>query len=257
MNSFEFRALSRCLDEKLIDKYAVYSKVWRTYFNMSSIETDDFKSFNDFEKNGSNFKFNFNINKNIIIGSYETNLLSECNDFHRYLRDLSELYCCDVPHVCYKYNHTQAARNKRLEKRVQLMFFADSKETPLKFVTFTFEKVPDEEYIKDYRVKIVRLLKETCFDYVSNEDYGFHTDRFHYHAICLLKTPTSEEDIITKWKDIGFTYFEAVETKNDKALSLYVNKLVNHAIKTTNKRQAIMYCRSAKQFYLDTLGICL
>lgn len=124
-------------------------------------------------------------------------------------------------------------RNIRLKDRINKILQNDK----CIFVTFTF----NDDYIdsikdKYKRVYVVRWLKKYSIDYVGNVDFGSKNGRIHFHCVIAVN-----KDIdCTTWK-YGAINFKRINNKNLKALTLYVNKLTNHALKESTKCQYLIY----------------
>ncbi len=110
------------------------------------------------------------------------------------------------------------------------------------FCTFTFSDKYINKTDRTKRDLIKSVINTHDFKYMLNIDYGKKTEREHYH--CVLGT------------DINFNvnqYFQshypchclAIQCKKGRddftRLSKYINKLTNHCIKATTKRQRIVY----------------
>jgi len=161
---------------------------------------------------------------------------------------------------------SEKRRKKVLNKKVNTYSNVDN----CFFITLTFK---DEFFIgksKDtIRTYIRRYLKENCNNYVANEDYGTKNERLHFHCVCNLKS----KDILTdfgfhtyknhllycanlKNYDFGFSVVEKVKKatqelasdipNNHLALSNYINKLTNHALKNTGRPPRIIYSRKTQ-----------
>lgn len=124
------------------------------------------------------------------------------------------------------------------------------------FVTFTFN---DTLLDKCDRVKkdcIKDCLNSFSFDihFILNRDYGKSNDREHYH--CLVAT-NSDKNILDhinntyyvydnssrQWISGGIVWVQRVIINENslKRLSKYINKLSNHATKSTTKSSRIYY----------------
>lgn len=111
------------------------------------------------------------------------------------------------------------------------------------FVTFTF----NNNYInKSNRTKkdlIKEVINSHDFKYILNNDYGKKTEREHYHCIIATNLDMDINQYIQNYYRGGFSL--SIECKTDfedfKRLSKYINKLTNHCIKATTKRQRLVY----------------
>lgn len=133
-----------------------------------------------------------------------------------------------------KINQADYRRKERLTNRIETML----NNGPCLFLTLTFE----DSYLSNMseferRVYITRYLKKYNTMYVANIDYGAKNHREHYHAIIQC------EKVNHKEYTLGAINFERIHNNNTEALSKYISKLTNHAIKETTKRNAIIYSR--------------
>ena len=125
-------------------------------------------------------------------------------------------------------------KTRRLQKRILKILNTDNL---CCFITFTF----DDLHLKNNndnskRQAVRRWLKKYCNDYVANVDYGEKNGRIHYHAVVNLIDTINH----SSWP-YGALNFKRIVKKDDKALALYVNKLTNHALKESAKRQVLIY----------------
>lgn len=126
-------------------------------------------------------------------------------------------------------------RRKRLKERITNMLSLGQ----CLFLTFTFTDEVLEKTQPHIRRKYVqRFLKDNCYQYVANIDYGDTTEREHYHAVVLCDYLEHN-----KWP-YGFSYVEKITryASNEK-LACYISKLTNHAIKESVKRCSLIYSR--------------
>ena len=110
------------------------------------------------------------------------------------------------------------------------------------FCTFTFSNDYIDKCTRTKRDLIKSVINTHDFKYILNVDYGKQTEREHYHCI-----------VGTNWNMNVNQYFQshypchclAIQCKKGRGdfarLSKYVNKLTNHCIKATTKRQRILY----------------
>ena len=110
------------------------------------------------------------------------------------------------------------------------------------FCTFTF----DNNYInKSERTKrdlIKKYLNTHDFKYILNIDYGKQTQRQHFH--CILAT-NQNIDINQYFQGNYPCHSLSIQCKNGiddfKRLTKYIDKLVNHCIKSSTRRQRLVY----------------
>lgn len=141
-----------------------------------------------------------------------------------------------------KVAHADFVRANRLKTRIRnMMEMGDCT-----FLTLTFkDEVLNETSEKTRRRYVTRYLASQSMEYVGNVDYGSVGGREHYHAIIVGRADLS------LWTQ-GFSYAQHVVRSSDPSiLGKYINKLVNHSIKETTKRTALIYPKHSgddKQF---------
>lgn len=151
--------------------------------------------------------------------------------------DMFNTYFCDdeIRKECERLSNSYYQRVNRVHKRIALIMDFDE----CLFLTLTFtDKCLSSTTPETRRQYVRRWLDKNCILYVANIDYGSKNGREHYHAFCL---PYGHID----YKSFGHG---AVNGKpkynnNDKAISKYIAKLTNHAIKATTKNHKIIYSR--------------
>lgn len=133
-------------------------------------------------------------------------------------------------------------RNTRLKKRIEKMLTSGT----CLFLTLTFDDHTMSETTAETRRKyVLRFFEQFGVRYIANVDYGERNGREHYHAIIEIEKIDYhlwEYGIINGQK----VRYNADDKSDVSALRLakYVSKLVNHAIKATTRRQALIYSRS-------------
>ena len=137
---------------------------------------------------------------------------------------------------CKRINNANFHRTKRLKSRINAIITANDST----FLTLTFsDKVLSETSAETRRKYVARFLKSCNAPYVANIDFGSKNHREHYHAVI------GSQSIPLKAWEYGANKALKIIVKNTSALSKYVCKLSNHAIKETTKRSSLMYSRSA------------
>lgn len=118
------------------------------------------------------------------------------------------------------------------------------------FLTLTFnDSFLSRDTTEQTRRRYVsRFLKEQCKQYVANIDYGEREDcthREHYHAIVIPKAEKIDFKPYCAFFDGSRIYAEKVliNEKSNISISLYINKLTNHALKTSGKAKRLIYSR--------------
>ena len=124
-------------------------------------------------------------------------------------------------------------KTRRLQKRIIKILDSDKL---CCFITFTFDEKHINSNDDSKRKYVRRWLKKFCYDYVANVDYGSKNGRIHFHAVVCL-----DNQIDSNTWMFGALNFKKIIKKDDKALALYVNKLTNHALKESAKRQVLIY----------------
>lgn len=123
------------------------------------------------------------------------------------------------------------------------------------FCTFTFS----DKYInKSERTKrdlIKSVLNTHDFKYILNIDYGKNTQRQHFHCILATDIDMDVNQYFQNFYNGGFSL--SIQCKigiDDLArLTKYIDKLVNHCIKATTRRQRLVYnFKGYDNFCLDS-----
>lgn len=170
-------------------------------------------------------------------------LNSEVEEAYKLLdnyRELNPIYWKESE----KINHATYQRNKRLKLWIQRML-----DYPCVFITLTFneQSLSDlDEYQR--RQKVCKYLKSQSNCYVANIDFGADIGREHYHAVVLTDFLN-----LDAWK-LGFPFAEKINVSDSDALSKYISKLTNHAIKETTRRNHVIYSRISPDKYGDLRG---
>jgi len=155
----------------------------------------------------------------------------------------------------FKINAANLGRVARLRPKIEKML----QNYECTFLTLTFSN----DYLQKStpqarRLAIQRFLNSFECYYIGNIDFGSDdvyvshkgeirqaTKREHYHAI--VARPITDDDR-KRYKALGYGSLcaKSVLVPNAKALSKYVSKLTNHAVKETTKRCALLYSRKYK-----------
>lgn len=171
---------------------------------------------------------------------YEISLMKKVIDYNH------KRYLAFKHHVDFEKNidferilNARIQKVGRIKKRLLYLF---TRFNYIYFCTFTF----DDHYInKSDRTKrdlIKSVLNTHDFKYILNIDYGKTTEREHYH--CILATNINFD--VNQFIQTHYPCFSlSIQCKNGlndfKKLSKYINKLTNHCIKSTTKRQRLVY----------------
>lgn len=211
-----------------------YEKTLKKYAHLSSDNTTDYF----FKSKVLNHNVNSFI-KSVSNKERISNYLSDYPDYSLRIWLYETFGLCEVLES-YRINNAYYHRLSRLKSKICKIVSKRSF-----FLTLTWEDKylrPDSPlYLNEStrRRYVQRYLKDNCTDYVANIDYGEKGGREHYHAVVQ-----SDRIYSKKWK-YGNLDFEIITyTDNDSLLlAKYVDKLVNHAIKESTKRCAILYKR--------------
>lgn len=109
------------------------------------------------------------------------------------------------------------------------------------FLTLTFtDNILTSTTEKTRRTYVSRFLKENCMEYVANIDFGAKNGREHYHAVVSVENKL----IYSNWKFGALNGLKIRNNSNPLAMAKYINKLSNHATKSTTKNSRLIYSRS-------------
>lgn len=111
------------------------------------------------------------------------------------------------------------------------------------FVTFTFKDKYINKSDRTKRDLMKSALYTHDFKFILNIDYGKKTEREHYHCILATNIDMDIHQYMSNYYKGGFSksilmdldYTDFVKTTK------YINKLTNHCIKATTKRQRLLY----------------
>lgn len=171
------------------------------------------------------------LNRNINFSNM--NSQAACHEFILE-REALEKVCPEEYKEAVKVMKADFARSTRLKKRIQFMMDLGD----CTFLTLTFtDDLLNNTTVKIRRLHVVRYLKTQSSFYVANIDFGSKHGREHYHAIILGRADLS------LWHDGAINAKPIIPSSDPLRLGHYINKLVNHAIKETTKRNHIIYSR--------------
>lgn len=112
------------------------------------------------------------------------------------------------------------------------------------FVTFTFSDNYLNKSDKTHKRMIKNVLESFDPNYkiILNADYGSKNERLHFHALIGTNIKKNLDKHLKKTYPC-FTKTEKVNVSSDsiKKVSKYINKLSNHAIKSTTQKSRIFY----------------
>ena len=127
----------------------------------------------------------------------------------------------------------------RIKKRLLYLFI---RYKYIWFCTFTFDNYYIDKCTRTKRDLIKKVIDTHDFKYILNIDYGKQSEREHYHCIIA----TNEDFNVNQFIQFQYPCFcLAILCKNGindfARLTKYIDKLTNHCIKATTKRQRIVY----------------
>lgn len=109
------------------------------------------------------------------------------------------------------------------------------------FLTLTFaDDVLSSTTEKTRRTYVSRFLKENCIEYIANIDFGAKNGREHYHAVVSVKNKLD----YLKWNFGALNGLKIRLNSKPIAIAKYINKLSNHATKSTTKNSRLIYSKS-------------
>lgn len=218
--------MSNNMKSKRIIDYALKSHIL-IHYNKQLKEINESKKFHY-----SLYLFNAYGEINYSLLNYSDSL----NNIKDYFNSIgkSELY-----HECEKIVKATNNRTTRLRKRIKNMILNND----CVFLSLTFsEETLENTTSEERRLLVVRYLKSQSSVYVANIDFGKKNEREHYHAL-VANTSLNYK----LWHKYGA--IKGLKTANKRncditKLTRYINKLTNHAIKETCKRNHLIYSRN-------------
>jgi len=137
------------------------------------------------------------------------------------------------------FHNSRYMLNMRVKKKVNQILQYENKY----FITFTLK----DKYLTRDKKYLMRKIKEALSQaslYIANEDYGSKHGRLHFHALASFNFQidyTTQDNFVNKiWKYGNIDYLKVYDN-NDTAITKYLTKLTNHAIKKTAGK--IIYSR--------------
>ena len=144
--------------------------------------------------------------------------------------------------INYDYEKILNARYNKISRIKKRLVYLFSEYKYIWFCTFTFNDHYINKTTRTKRDLIKNCINQKDFKFILNIDYGKRTEREHYH--CILAT-NEDININDYFQDIYPCFSLSILCKNGltdfKRLSKYINKLVNHCVKASTKKQRILY----------------
>lgn len=186
-----------------------------------------------------------NIHKIVNNLRYKQYIQSVCNviddNTYQEIENFTNYYSKDILKLADKINGNFYKRKSRLRNRITRMLDTGN----CLFITLTFNDIVLNKSSYDIRRRYVReFLKEYSDYYIANIDFGEKNGREHYHAILLADKVSNRS-----WR-YGAINFKKIhkDKKSIEAISLYVNKLSNHALKkSTGRSFPLIYSRQVSK----------
>lgn len=184
-----------------------------------------------------------NYRKHSIIYEWKDYELGELKPICRFSLGMAQRYNLGLE---FRLWNSNKKRKERLKDKVEDIV----KSGKAIFITMTFKDSELEKTSSETRRrKIARYLKQECERYVANIDFGVdpkYTQREHYHAIAI---PKNEKISFQSYCDMfdGSRISSLQIRQSDKSnisLSLYINKLTNHAYKSFGFAKRLIYSRN-------------
>lgn len=144
------------------------------------------------------------------------------------------------------------SQNNKLKKHIS--YLVNTESLDVYFGSYTIDDKKRKRPIKKETLKkYVQRILDNCEDYIINYDYGEENGRLHIHTIEAY--PKGYKCIKDKGhsnyrKRVGGCKLRRVRNNSNSiaALSRYINKLTNHALK---EKQEYLSCKKGSQFQID------
>lgn len=137
-----------------------------------------------------------------------------------------------------------SARYMKVSRLKRRFIYLITKCKNLYFVTFTFSDLYINKSDKTHKRLIKNALSTFDINYkiILNADYGTKNERLHFHAIIGTESDANLDKHLKEFYPC-FTKTEKIKVSNDsiKKISKYINKLSNHAIKSSTLKSRIFY----------------
>lgn len=135
-----------------------------------------------------------------------------------------------------------SARYMKVSRVKRRLMYLLSRYKYIWFCTFTFDNELLKRCDRTKKDTIKKCINRLDFKYILNVDYGKQTERQHYH--CILAT-NYNLDLDKEFKKTYPCHCLALLCNTDsddlKRLCKYINKLSNHCVKSSTKRERIIY----------------
>lgn len=141
-----------------------------------------------------------------------------------------------------EYEKILKARYQKVSRIKKRLIYLLSRCEYVWFCTFTFDNYYINKCDRTKRDLMKSVLNTHDFLYILNIDYGKTTEREHYHCIVGTNINFDVNQYIQAYYPCFSCSILCKKGKNDfNRLSKYINKLTNHCIKATTKKQRLLY----------------
>lgn len=175
------------------------------------------------------------------IKDYDIELLTKVIDYNhkRYLAFKNNLPFTDNK----EYEKILNARYQKVSRIKKRLLYLFCRYQYIWFCTFTFKDDYINKCDRTKRDLIKSVINTHDFKYILNIDYGKTTEREHYHCIIATNINFDVNQYFQNFYNGGWSL--SIQCKNGindfHRLTKYINKLTNHCIKATTKRQRLVY----------------
>lgn len=171
---------------------------------------------------------------------YDIDFLSQIIQYNhdRYLSYKNNLPFTENPEF-EKVINARYCKVSRIKRRLVYLL---SRYDYIWFCTFTFDNYYIDKCDRTKRDLIKSVINTHDFKYMLNIDYGKTTEREHYHCVIGTNWDMNVNQFLQNNYPCHCLAIPCKKGRGDFArLSKYINKLTNHCIKATTKRQRILY----------------
>lgn len=140
------------------------------------------------------------------------------------------------------YERTLKARYQKCSRIKKRFIYLLTRFDYVWFCTFTFDNYYINKSDRTKRDLIKSVINTHDFKYIVNIDYGSEHEREHYHCLIGTNINFNVNQFIQSYYPCICLAIQCKKGRDDfKRLSKYINKLANHCIKATTKRQRMLY----------------
>lgn len=141
-----------------------------------------------------------------------------------------------------EYERVLNARYNKVSRIKKRLIYLLSRYDYIWFCTFTFSNDYINKCNRTKRDLIKDVINTHDFKYILNVDYGKTTEREHYHCVIGTNWDMNVNQFIQSHYPCHCLAIQCKKGREDfSRLSKYINKLTNHCIKATTKRQRLLY----------------